>query len=778
MFAKMKTGTKVLTGFAVALVAAMIVGGIGYQGIHKLSSHVDDFGRTRLPGLQALAAIQAGQLNVGYGIRGLLIPRYSDSQTRSQQYELLAAGFKEAEDGLAKYEPLPKSLEEAAAWKEFQEIWSAWKKSLESLQVLCRQKDQLVAAGTKLDDVKIAGIDNKTFENAAEARALMLKTLQKLQHLDTLNSGIAEKRLAQAASESSWCLTTMFTAIGLSAAVLFAIGVFIAINISKAIALLTGEMKRLSSATVEGKLETRGNPGVLSLEFQPIIEGTNHLIDAFMAPFNVTAEYVDRISKGDIPPKITDAYNGDFNEIKNNLNACIDGLGGLTEANTVLQNMAVNDYRVNVTGQYQGVFAAVAKAVNEVSARVKHVIGTVTNISNGDLSELEAYKQTGNGAGRRSEHDTLVPAMIRMMESLNAVIADANKLSKAAAEGQLDVRADEDDYHGNYRDIIHGMNKTLEGFMIPLRDISQALQRMAEKDFSTPVTAEYPGAYGVLRDNVNLVVGNVRTAIEQITESAGQFAEGSRTIAESAQTLAQGAQTQSASVQQMTASTEELARSVSAVKDNANDSTKVAARSNQLAEEGGKAVQKSIESMEQIRTSSQKISEIIQVISEIASQTNLLALNAAIEAARAGEHGMGFAVVADEVRKLAERSNQAAREISALIKESTERVEDGAQLSAQTGEALKQIIKASEETAAKITEIAAATVQQAANTVEASKAIQGVSGVTEQTAAGSEQMAASSEELGAQAAALRELVAQFRIGGNGASYQTLATARR
>ena len=74
----------------------------------------------------------------------------------------------------------------------------------------------------------------------------------------------------------------------------------------------------------------------MSLEFRPIIEGVNATLDAVVGPLNVTAEYVDRISKGDIPPKITDTYNGDFNEIKNNLNQCIDAINGLIgEAGTL-----------------------------------------------------------------------------------------------------------------------------------------------------------------------------------------------------------------------------------------------------------------------------------------------------------------------------------------------------------------------------------------------------------------------------------------------------------
>ena len=132
-------------------------------------------------------------------------------------------------------------------------------------------------------------------------------------------------------------------------------------------------------------------------------------------------------------------------------------------------------------------------------------------------------------------------------------------------------------------------------------------------------------------------------------------------------------------------------------------------------------------------------------------------------------------MVADEVRKLAERSNQAAGEISSLIKESTAQVAKGALLSDETGEALKKIVEGVEGTANKISEIATATVQQAANSEEVAKAIQGISEITEQAAAGSEQMASSSEQLGAQATALRDLVSKFKTdSGDGQSGQDWA----
>lgn len=276
---------------------------------------------------------------------------------------------------------------------------------------------------------------------------------------------------------------------------------------------------------------------------------------------------------------------------------------------------------------------------------------------------------------------------------------------------------------------------------------------------------ELAAALKRMLEGQSAVIGN-------IVESAVQFDENARAVADGSHTMAGGAQQQSAAVQEMHAAIEILGRSIDDVQQNAKDADGAAYRMTELANEGGAAVSESTEAMELIRTSNEQVGEIIQVISEIANQTNLLALNAAIEAARAGEHGMGFAVVADEVRKLAERSNQAAGEISKLIGETTHRVEHGARLSQETGAVFEKIISAIRDAAAKIREIGDATAGQTTTAGEVSQAINQVVQVTDQTTSASEHIASSSEQLGNQANHLRELVGHFRIAPAGLTTQS------
>ena len=254
-----------------------------------------------------------------------------------------------------------------------------------------------------------------------------------------------------------------------------------------------------------------------------------------------------------------------------------------------------------------------------------------------------------------------------------------------------------------------------------------------------------------------------RELIAQVVESANQFAEGSQAIAANSANMSDGAQSQAASVEQITASVDELMASVRVISEAAADTRKQADESAGLAQTGGQTVSEAISAMRLIQKSSEQINDIIQVISEIASQTNLLALNAAIEAARAGEHGLGFAVVADEVRKLAERSSEAAKEITQLIKESTRRVAEGSELSEKVGESLIAIVTAVEKSASGIGRIAESTDSQAQSAGEVQVALRSVSDTTESNAAGAEELAAGAEQLGSQAETLQNLVARFQV---------------
>ena len=277
-----------------------------------------------------------------------------------------------------------------------------------------------------------------------------------------------------------------------------------------AVNALAADANMLSKAAVEGKLATRADAGKHQGDFRKIIAGVNDTLDAVIGPLNVAAEYVDRISKGDIPPKITDSYNGDFNEIKNNLNQCIDGLGGLIETSNVLQAMSVNDYTKRVEGKYQGIYAKTGDAANTVRERVLHVIETTSKVAAGDLSDLEAYRKIG----KRSDNDTLVPALTAMMDNINRLVSDASVLSKAAVEGKLATRADAGKHHGDFQKIVAGVNDTLDAVIGPLNVAAEYVDRISKGDIPPKITDSYNGDFNEIKNNLNQCIDGLGGLIE------------------------------------------------------------------------------------------------------------------------------------------------------------------------------------------------------------------------------------------------------------------------
>jgi len=295
-----------------------------------------------------------------------------------------------------------------------------------------------------------------------------------------------------------------------------------------------------------------------------------------------------------------------------------------------------------------------------------------------------------------------------------------------------------------------------------LRSMAKRSEKIANDALTRYIYTGRTDEIGQIEYAMIFMNAKLRTAIGRVKESSLVLDHAASEIASGNMDLSARTESQASSLEETASSMEEMTSTVQQNADNARQANQLVRETQQQAEKSGAVVTSAMQAMSEINASSKEIADIINVIDAIAFQTNLLALNAAVEAARAGEQGRGFAVVANEVRNLAGRSADSAKQIKTLINDSVAKVENGARLVNESGEALRMISESVRKVSGIVAEISESSQEQANGIEQINQAVSQIDETTQQNAALVEESAAASEAMTQKVKLLAGLAYQFK----------------
>ncbi len=300
------------------------------------------------------------------------------------------------------------------------------------------------------------------------------------------------------------------------------------------------ETENLIQAAREGRLDARGDETAFQGGWHELVVGINTLIDTFVTPFNVTAEYLDRISKGDIPEKLTEEYKGDFNEMKKNLNLLIQATYETTR---------------------------IAEEIAEGNLTVE--------------------------ARERSEQDRLMKALNRMIEAFLLPLNTTSKYLARIAQGEIPDKMTAA-YKGDFNEIKNNLNALIDA----TAEVTHVAEEMSGGNLQIEIRER--SEHDVLMKSLNDMISRLKVIITNVQSTAANVSMGGQQVSVSAESMTEGVSEQASAAEEASSAMEEMVANIRHNADNSKETEKIALQAAEHAEEGGKVMAEAVVAMRQI----------------------------------------------------------------------------------------------------------------------------------------------------------------------------------